>query len=223
MLQNKIALIMNATTPFASAVARIFAYEKSHVVLVDEDMQKLASLEKEIIFLKGKVTTITMNFSNTDTVGILTSNLESTFNKLDILVSSAGTMTELKLLTDFHHNEWLNIINTGIIFHWTLLRSLDKLLKRSGNGRVIFGIIGDIPDQLHSPYIVVNNALKSLLHCYALENKHSSVKANIISLSKDQLSEQDENTQTSELLAEMFLDLASPKIKTTGQIYHPIL
>ena len=225
MLHNKVALITHVTEPFANAVARRFAYEKAHVVLVGDDVNVLEKLESDIHFLGGKSTIMTVDLSNLEVIEIISSTIKSKFDRLDIFVGGPGNLRSLELLTDIKEKEWANIITVGLHTNLRLLKSLDKLLKRADHGRVVFGISGDLRDTLWGSYAMVNDALKRLITCYALENEHSDrMRVNLVDMKSNQLYCQSNTCKVeSERLSEMFLRLSLESIQETGNIYQSVI
>lgn len=180
-LENKIALITGASRGLGAAVARAYAREGAHVVLVARTIGALEALDDEIKSQGGVSTLVPLDLMEGDKIDQLGGVIAERFGKLDILVGNAGILGVLSPVAHYDPKIWDKTIATNVTANFRLIRSFDPLLRAAPQGRAIFVTSGYARHA--SPnwgaYGVSKAALEKLVLTYADEIKHTRVKVNL--------------------------------------------
>ena len=183
MFNGKVALITGASSGVGAAIAKKYAKEGAHVILLGRDLKKLEAVDDIIQVFGGQSTIINMDLTEFEKIASLASTISNHFEKLDILVSSATHMEELSLLVDYTEETWDLALKTNLHANWYLIKYFDPLLKISEAGRAIF-VSSDVIDMPNpsfwGPYAITKSALTTMVKIYAEETKHTKLKANLV-------------------------------------------
>src|SRR5271165_1349605 len=95
VLTNKIALITGASRGIGAAVAKRFAAEGAHVILVARTVGGLEAVDDAIKTAGGKATLVPVDLAEHDRIDELGATIAKRFGKLDILVGNAGILGDL--------------------------------------------------------------------------------------------------------------------------------
>lgn len=183
MLSGKIALITGASGGIGAAIAKQYAKEGAHVILLGRDLKKLEAVDDIIKVFEGESTIISFDITEFDKIPSLASTISNHFGKLDILISGATFMHDLSMLVDYTEESWHLTFNTNLHANWYLIKHFDPLLKVSEAGRAIF-ISSEVMDMdnlsFWGPYAIAKSALTSMVKIYAEETKHTNIKSNLV-------------------------------------------
>lgn len=182
-LQGRIALITGASRGIGAAVARRFAEEGAHLVLVARTVGGLEELDDEIQKITGEpATLVPMDLTDYDEIDRMGAALHERFGHLDILVGNAGVLGTLSPLGHVDPKVWDQVMAVNLTANWRLVRSMDPLLQRSDAGRAIFvtSTVGAAPRAYWAGYAVSKAALEMMTRIYAAENAKTRVRANLI-------------------------------------------
>ena len=228
ILDDRIAVITGASRGIGAAVARAFAREGAHVVLVARTVGALEELDDEIRAAGGSASLVPMDLIDYPAMDRLGAALYERFGKIDILVANGGI---LGTLTPVHHYDprlWEQVIATNLTANQRLVRSLDPLLRKSDAGRAIF-VTDDVAHSdkpFWGAYAVSKAALEAMVRSYAAENSKSTIKANLLNPGATRTTlrssaypgEDQASVKPPEELVPLFLDLASPECKRNGDL-----
>ena len=181
-LHDKTALITGASRGIGAAVAKRFAAEGAHVILVARTVGGLEETDDTITKAGGKATLVPLDLMEHGKIDALGAHIAERFGKLDILVGNAGILGDLTPLSHGDAAMWDKVMSTNVTANWRLIRSLDPLLKASEAGRAIFVTSGmsRAPHAYWGPYAVSKVALEMLVKTYAAELTTTNVKANLV-------------------------------------------
>ncbi|MEO9901674.1 SDR family NAD(P)-dependent oxidoreductase [Nisaea sp.] len=228
ILDGRIAVITGASRGIGAAVARAFAREGAHVVLVARTVGALEELDDEIQAAGGSASLVPMDLTDYPAIDRLGSALHERYGKIDILVANGGMLGNL---TPVHHYDpklWEKVIATNLTANQRLVRSLDPLLRQSDAGRAIFvtadAAHGEKP--FWGAYAVSKAALEAMVRSYAVENTKSNIKANLLNPGATRTTlrataypgEDQESVKPPEDLVPLFLELASPECRRNGDL-----
>ncbi len=183
MLKGRIALVTGASSDIGAAVAKEYAKNGAHVILLGRDLKKLEAVDDIIKVFDGESTIINMDLSDFDKIPLLAASISTRFTKLDILVGNAAIMGDLGLLIDCRQEMWHNIFNINLHANWELIRHLDPLLKLSDSGRVIFITSDSVKMQnpaFWGPFMISKSAIEAMARLYSAETQHTNVKVNLV-------------------------------------------
>jgi NAD(P)-dependent dehydrogenase (short-subunit alcohol dehydrogenase family) len=228
ILEGRIAVITGASRGIGAVIARAFAREGAHVVLVARTVGALEELDDKIRAAGGSASLVPMDLIDYPAMDRLGAALYERFGKIDILVANGGI---LGTLTPVHHYDpklWEQVIATNLTANQRLIRSLDPLLRKSDAGRAIF-VTDDVAHSdkpFWGAYAVSKAALEAMVRSYAAENRMSAIKANLLNPGATRTTlrssaypgEDQASVKPPEELVPLFLDLASPECKRNGDL-----
>jgi NAD(P)-dependent dehydrogenase (short-subunit alcohol dehydrogenase family) len=182
ILQKKIALITGASRGIGAAIAKRFAEEGAHVILLARSVKGLAEIYDYAVSVGSKATIVQVDVSDGDKIDELGYSILQRFGRLDILVGNAAQLGNLSPLahTDAVHFNKLLAINLTANFR--LIRSMDPLLRLSPHGRAIF-VTADAAHSCRAywgAYSVSKAGLEGLVKTYAAEVASTNIKVNLV-------------------------------------------
>lgn len=226
-LEGRIALITGASRGIGAAVAKRYAAEGAHVILVGRTVSGLEEVDDAIAEAGGQATLVPADITDAKKMDALAVEIGKRFGKLDILVANAAMLGGLGPLVDFDPKDWNKIIATNVTANFHLLRSLDPLLKVSDAARVLFVTSGvtQITPAFWAPYTASKAAVEAMLQCYAKEVEHQGIVVSLIdpgvaatSMRAEAMPGEDPATLPSpEEIAEIFVKPAMADYNETGQ------
>ena len=188
MLHNRIALITGASRGIGAAVAKRFAAEGAHVILVARDSKGLEATDDAIRAQTlinnsgGAATLIPMDLRDASRIEQLAAAIAQRFGRLDILVGNAGVLSEMTPLPHVTPEDWDKVMQLNVTANWQLIRCFDALLKASSAPRALFVTSGVTarPSPYWGPYAVSKAALEAMVRIYAAENDKSALRVNLV-------------------------------------------
>ena len=181
-LADRIALITGASRGIGAAVARRFAAEGAHVVLVARTAAGLEEVDDAIRENGGAATLVPLDLTDFNAVDRLGQAVFDRFRRLDILIGNAGMLGTLTPIPHIQPQEWDRVLGINLTANWRLIRSLDPLLRASDAGRAIFVTAGAArrPRAFWASYAISKSALEMLVSIYASEVAHTRLRVNLI-------------------------------------------
>ncbi|CCQ74071.1 SDR family NAD(P)-dependent oxidoreductase [Magnetospira sp. QH-2] len=229
-LAGRIALITGASRGIGLAVAKRFAAEGAHLVLIARTQGALEELDDDLRAAGHEAPTLVpldlLDFDSIDQVGAA---LYQRFGKLDILVGNAGLLESLTPMHQIDPKEWDKVMGVNLTANFRLIRAMDPLLRQSDAGRAIFLSSGTTkaPRVYWATYGVSKMALEYMVRSYALEvEKITNIKANLIDPGSTRTrmrasaypGEDPDSLKTPEMIAGTFVEMASPEWESTGEV-----
>jgi NAD(P)-dependent dehydrogenase (short-subunit alcohol dehydrogenase family) len=234
-LAGRIALITGASRGIGSAVARRYAAEGAHVVLVARSQGGLEEVDDAIRAAGGGETGATLvPLDLTEDGGIerLGAALFERFGRLDILVGNAGLLGTLGPIGHIEPETWDEVFAVNVTANWRLLRSCDPLLRRSAAGRALFVTSGVTRAVFPywGLYAASKAALETIVRTYAAEMAKTAVRANIVSpgivrtrMRAQAMPGEDPATlPPPEAVTDVFVDLAEAACERNGEMVEAI-
>jgi NAD(P)-dependent dehydrogenase (short-subunit alcohol dehydrogenase family) len=229
-LKGRIALVTGASRGIGAAVAKRYAAEGAHVVLVARTTGGLEETDDAIRAAGGAATLVPLDLAEALKIDELGARLYERFGKLDILVGNAGTIGVLTPLAHLDPPVWEKVIGVNLTANWRLLRSMDPLLRRSDAGRAIFVSSGAArgPFAYWGAYCVSKAALEMLVRTYAAEVAAFGIKANAVDPGVIRTAmraqafpgEDPMSLPPPEAITDIFVSLAEPSCRRNGQVVH---
>ena len=228
-LDGRIALITGASRGIGAAVAKRFASEGAHVVLVARTTGGLEEVDDAIRQAGGAgATLVPLDLAEPDTIDRLGASLYERFGHLDALVGNAGLLGTLSPMAHVEPDTWDSVIQINLTANWRLIRSLDPLLRASDAGRAIF-VTSGVGHQIvpyWGPYAVSKAGLEMLVKVYAAEIAKTAVRANLVNpggtrtgMRAEVMPGEDPMTlPTPEEITGVFVDLAEPACTRNGEV-----
>ncbi|MGQ0663195.1 MAG: SDR family NAD(P)-dependent oxidoreductase [Pseudomonadota bacterium] len=227
-LAGRIALITGASRGIGAAVARCFAAEGAHVVLLARTTGGLEEVDDEIRAAGGAATLVPLDLADLDRIDPLGPTLHERFGRLDILVGNAGLLGTLGPLSHHDAKLWDEVFKVNLTANWRLIRTLEPLLRLSEAGRAIFVTAGaaHAPQAYWGAYAVSQAALEMLVRTWAAELARTNVRVNLLSPGPLRTSmrahafpgEDPMRLRPPEAIAGLFVDLASSSCTRHGEV-----
>ncbi len=181
-LKDRIALITGASRGIGAAIAKQYAREGAHVILVARTVGALEELDDEIRGIGGSATLVPMDMEKTELIDGLAAPLFERFGKLDILVANAGLFGKLTPTPQYPPDLWEKVFKLNVHANQRLLRATHPLLHASGSGRVIFvsSTVAREPRAYWGAYAASKAALDNMALTYAREVEAGSIRVNVV-------------------------------------------
>jgi NAD(P)-dependent dehydrogenase (short-subunit alcohol dehydrogenase family) len=181
-LAGRLALITGASRGIGAAVARRFAAEGAHVVLVARTVGGLEEVDDAVRAAGGSATLVPLDLTEFDKIDQMAAALFERFGRLDILVGNAGILGELGPLSHHDIKLFQRLTDLHVTANWRLIRTCDALLRQAPAGRAVFTgcAAGHEPTAYWSAYAVTKAALEMMVHVYAAELTKTRAKALLV-------------------------------------------
>jgi NAD(P)-dependent dehydrogenase (short-subunit alcohol dehydrogenase family) len=181
-LSGRVALVTGASRGIGRAVARRFAAEGAHLVLVARTQGGLEELDDEIRGSGAEATLVPLDLRDFDRIDQMGVALYRRFGRLDVLVGNAGVLGSLSPMGHFDPKVWAEVIDVNLTANWRLIRALDPLLRLSQAGRAIFTTCAAARDAVPywGAYAASKAALETMVRIYAGEVRTMPLKVNLV-------------------------------------------
>ena len=168
---GQVALVTGSSRGIGAATAIALAEAGAHVVLTGRNVKELEKVEDRIHELGGTSTIAPLDLTEPDAIGRLATAIAQRWDKLDILVLNAAILPQLTPVTQIDPKTFGQALTVNLLAPQALLASLDPLLKRSKDARVIglTSSVGAEPRAYWGAYGSTKAAFDTLLDCYAQE------------------------------------------------------
>jgi NAD(P)-dependent dehydrogenase (short-subunit alcohol dehydrogenase family) len=182
-LKGKVAVVTGAGGGVGKAITKRIASEGGKVVLLGRDRSKLIKVIGEI---KEKKNLLAVKADITKEAEVLNGIEQtiSTFDTIDILVNSAGLLTDP---TPFHlttEDEWMLLINTNLLGTFRTTKAVLPLMMKNREGSIIniSSILGmrAIPNVPFSVYGVTKAGVIMFTKSIAVEYGQYGIRCNCI-------------------------------------------
>mgnify|MGYP001480373909 CR=1 FL=1 len=183
-LLGRIALITGASRGIGAAVAKRYAAEGAHVILISRTIAGLEEVDDAIQAAsngKAKATLVPLDLQDQGEIQKLAPAISKRFGKLDILVGNAGMLGEITPIPQIDPENWQELIKVNLTANWHLIRSLQSLLLVSDSGRAIFVTSGVAGGRAYwGGYAITKTALEAMVKTWAEEMTGTSLKINLV-------------------------------------------
>jgi NAD(P)-dependent dehydrogenase (short-subunit alcohol dehydrogenase family) len=181
-LDGRIALITGASRGIGAAVARRFAAEGAHVILLARTTGGLEERDDEIRAMGREATLVPFDLRDFDKIDQLGAALYQRFGRLDVLVGNAGVLGSLSPMGHFDVKVWSEVIELNVTANWRLIRALDPLLRLSPAGRAVFTTCAAAREPLPywGAYAASKAALETMVRVYAGEVTKTNLRVNLV-------------------------------------------
>ena len=181
--KDKTALVTGATRGLGYHLALELAKQGAHIIALGRTVGSLEALDDEIKSVGSQATLVPLNLLELETIDALGPTLFERFDKLDLLVGNAAYLGGLAPISHFKTAEWNKVLTTNLTANFSLLRTLDPLLRRSESATALF-----ITDQDEStrgtaywgPFTASKAALEVLVKSYAAETQETSMRTLLV-------------------------------------------
>ena len=227
-LAGRIALITGASRGIGAAVAKRFAMEGAHVILIARTIGGLEEVDDAIKANGGQATLVPCDLTDFEALDTLGPSLLERFDKLDVFVGNAGALGEMTPLSHYDAKAWHEVFDVNVHANWRLIRTLEPLLRRSDAGRAIMVTSGAAsnPRAFWGAYAVTKAAMETLAKVWASELENTDVRVNILNPGATRTGmraaafpgEDPLTLKTPEDLTDKFVEMASPAWTRHGEM-----
>jgi NAD(P)-dependent dehydrogenase (short-subunit alcohol dehydrogenase family) len=181
-LQGRVALITGASRGIGAAVARRFAREGAHVVLVARTVGGLEEADDAVRAEGGAATLVPLDLADLPKIDELGGAVAQRFRRLDILVGNAADLGTLSPTGHIDPAEWERVFKVNVTANWRLIRSFDALLRASDAGRAVFvtSAVAQTVPAYWGAYAASKAALEALARVYAAEVRRTRLRVNLL-------------------------------------------
>lgn len=227
-LDGRVALITGASRGIGAAVARRYAAEGAHLILVARTTGGLEETDDAVRAAGGSATLVPLDLKDSPAIDRLGGSIYERHGKLDVLVGNAGTLGVLSPIGHIEPETWSDVFEVNVGANWRLIRSMDPLLRASDAGRAIFVTSGaaGMAIPYWSAYCASKAALESMVRVYSAELEKTAVRVNLLDPGAVRTSmratafpgEDPDSLPHPDTLTDLFVDLAGPACRRHGQI-----
>ncbi|RMF11143.1 MAG: SDR family NAD(P)-dependent oxidoreductase [Alphaproteobacteria bacterium] len=227
-LDGKIALITGASRGIGAAVARLYAREGAHVILVARTQGALEELDDAIQADGGSATLVPLDITDGDGIDRMGAAIYERWKRLDILVANAARLGPLSPLGHIKPQAWDDLVAVNLTANWRLIRAFDPLLRASEAGRALFvtSSVGHQPRAYWGGYGTTKAALEHMARTWAAETHMTGLRVNLINpgatrtrMRAEAMPGEDPGTlPTPDDVAPLFLEMVLPTYTENGAL-----
>jgi len=229
-LAGRLALITGASRGIGAAVAKRYAAEGAHVILLARTVGGLEEVDDAIQANGGQATLVPVDLTDTDKVANLGPMLHQRFGKLDILVANAGLLGALSPVAHSDAKLWQKVIDLNLTTNYHLIQTLHPLLKLGPAGRALFvtSSVARRDKPYWGAYSISKAALEKMAALYASEVGETPIRVSIIDPGRTDTSMrhaaypgEPEGTHPSpDSITDVFVEAARADFDRNGELLH---
>ena len=181
-LKNKTVIITGASSGIGAELVKTFAKYGSNVILLSRSLGKMNSLISNIKSNEKQILkAYKIDISNEESVKKIFEEINSSYEKIDILINNAG-ITSDNLLMTMKTNQWTDVINTNLNGCFFCCRAISKKMIKQKSGKIIniSSIIGEVGNKGQSNYAASKAGIIGLTKSLAKELASRKINVNAI-------------------------------------------
>ena len=179
-LNKTVCLVTGASSGIGEQTAIKISKIVDHVYILSRDVTKLEKVNDHIIDNGSNCTIVPMDLTEKNGIKELAKNIYEKEKKIDIIISSAGRISQLSPIGSQNESEVIKTFELNYLANLLLMKEFLPLLKLSRKGKFILisSVYSDLKRQYWSGYQPFMTALNELVKIYAEENR--SIRVNCI-------------------------------------------
>ena len=176
-LNKTVCLVTGASSGIGKQTAIKISNIADHVYILSRDVSKLEIVNDHIINNGSDCTIVPMDLTKKHNIKELAKNIYEKENKIDIVISSAGRISQLAPVGSLNEEEVIKTFELNYLANLLLMKEFLPLLKLSNKGKFILisSLHNAFKSQYWSGYQPIMTALNELVKIYAKENKNIRV------------------------------------------------
>lgn len=177
---DRVAIVTGAASGIGLATARRLGREKSTVILVDRNSDKMKNAEEQVK-ADGAPRTLSCvcDVTKPDDVKAVFDKTLKAFGQVDVIVNNAGTMI-FKPLVEHSIDDWTKVLNVDLIGAFLFIQQGFLVMKPGGTIVNVSSIHAIETTPLVVAYAAAKAALLSLTRSAALEGKAKGIRINAV-------------------------------------------
>lgn len=228
-LSGRIALVTGASRGIGYEIARQLGALGAHVVAVARTTGGLEELDDAIRAAGGEASLVPLDLKDGDGIDRLGGIIHERWGKLDIMVANAGVLGALTPIGQMKVKDFDEVIDVNVKSVWRLMRTTDRLLRKSDAGRAIIMSSGAAHSAkaFWGPYAASKAAVEALSRSWAHETQNTPLRVNSVNpgatatrmRARAMPGEDPATLPTAAEVASKIVALAGPDIVETGKIF----
>lgn len=181
-LSGRIALVTGASGCLGGAFVRMLARQGAAVAAAARRLEPLHDLAGEIGAEGGQAMAVSLDVTDSSSVGEAFDRIESAWGPVGILVNNAGAASR-GLSLDLEEGAWRGVIDTNLTGAWLCAREAARRMVRAGIPGSIVNIASILSFRVATgaaPYVAAKAALEHLTGALALEWARHGVRVNAL-------------------------------------------
>jgi len=180
-LKDKVAIITGGGTGIGAATARLFAAEGARICVFGRRPDPLQTVVTSIRADGGEALAVTGSVSDTADGQQLVDETMQTYDRVDILVSSAGTATLMKAV-DTTDELWNSVIDTNLTGTFRIIRAVLPVMSAQQSGCIInvSSVLGQSGMKHTAAYSASKAGIDQLTRVLALEYASVGIRVNAV-------------------------------------------
>ena len=183
-LDGQVAIVVGSARGIGAAIARTFSEEGANIVLVDIEKMRpqLDEVAQEINQKGGKAIAVVADATDDAQVNKMVDETITRWEKIDILVNSAGLRGPMVQVQEITEQEWDSVLAVNLKAMFLCCKAVLKVMmkQKSGNIVSISGTAGKEGMALRGSLCAAKWGLLGLTQTIAKEAGPSGIRANII-------------------------------------------
>jgi len=182
ILNKKVAIVTGAASGLGCEIARAFAKEGAHVMLMDRSVAELEKTGDAISKIGGKIIIYAGDVAHENDVVEMAEQTRKQFGFIDILVNNAGIIGPADFMKDADAENWEKTININLNGAYYCCRAVipDMAAKKSGKIINITSGLGERPFPRFCAYGVSKAGLIQMTRLLSEELKTYNIQVNAI-------------------------------------------
>ena len=182
LLAGRVALVTGASRGIGAAVARRYAAEGAHVILIARTVGGLEETDDAVKAVGGSATLLPLDLADGALIDQIGPSILERFGRLDIFVGNAASLGPLSPMGHVVAKDWDRVIAVNLTANWRLIRTLDPLLRRSEAGRaiVVTCAVTTAIFPYWGAYAASKAGLETLVRTYAGEVTKTGLRVNLL-------------------------------------------
>jgi 3-oxoacyl-[acyl-carrier protein] reductase len=135
-LQGKIAIITGASKGIGRGIAKVFAAEGAHVILVSRTEADLQKGVENITKAGGKASYIVADITKPQDMERMVQTTLKDHGRIDVLIHNAGIYPMARTV-DMTADEWNHVINTNLTSTFYVVKACLPAMQKQHYGRIV--------------------------------------------------------------------------------------
>jgi len=183
-LADQVAIVVGSARGIGAAIARTFSNEGASIVLVDIEKMKpqLDEVAQEISLQGRNVMAIVADCTDDGQVNVMVDETVRRFERVDILVNSAGLRGPLVPVQEITEQEWDSVLAVNLKAVFLCCKAVLKVMIKQNSGSIvsISGTAGKEGMALRGSLCAAKWGLLGLTQTIAKEAGPDGIRANVI-------------------------------------------
>ena len=181
-LNGKVSIVTGAAMGIGKAVALRLARDGSDIVAVDMDKDRMQETVREIQALGRRASAFAVDISNWPEVNKMVDDVVSTYQKIDILVNSAGILGPNVPVWEYAVEDWDRVMTIDLKGTFLVCKAVIGPMRKRKSGRIV--TLASMAGKDGNPFMCAYTAAKAAVIAFtrslALEVVQDGIVVNAI-------------------------------------------